>query len=229
MVIDLTKSFTNSTITATTFSHDASQDVRRPMLWYDQAAKKVYKYGGWPYNVTGETYSQNLYSMAVDGNGKMTGSGWTSITATGANGLTSSGRAPGGAAFTYTNTTFFSLGGSSPDIWSPQSGFVLFNDTSTQWTNKTSVGATSTGYWSNAAAVWASGFGSKGYLLFVGGTATESAPGVSSRDQLIDMSTVTLYDINSSTWYQQPTTGDVPPARNSFCYTSATTTGTFEL
>lgn len=229
MVIDLTKSWTNATVTATTFQDDPSQFVRRPMLWYDNVAKEIYKYGGWPYNPAGNTYSQNLYSLTVDGSGKMTSNGWTSTAATGSNGLDSTGRAPGGAAFTYTNTSFFSLGGVSPDSWTPQAGLVQYNDSTQSWTNKTSVGATATGYWNNAAAAWASAFGPKGYLIFVGGTGGESAPGVSSQSQLFSMSVITLYDVNSGQWYQQPATGDIPEARNAFCYTSAATSGTFEL
>lgn len=49
IIIDLSKSWTNATIPSTLVSRGAIPGVRRPMLWYDESANKIYRYGGWPY------------------------------------------------------------------------------------------------------------------------------------------------------------------------------------
>ena len=200
------------------------------MLWYDQSAKTLYRYGGFPYTNVAGTYSQSLWSLPIDDSTELASTQWSEKTVTGTDGLSSDGRAPGGAAFTSSNTTFYALGGSSATTWQvPVQGLLEFDNAGSSWKNQSSVGATSTGYWTMAAAAFGSNYGSKGYLMFVGGTASETAPGYTTTTNLIDMSLVSLYDIATGTWYQQTASGDIPKARSSFCYASASSANSFEM
>lgn len=195
------------------------------MLWFDESINKIYRYADWPYTEDG-TYSQLLWSLDMN---DATSGDWSSITSTGTHGLENDSRASGGSAYTYVNSTFYALGGSTPDHQSAIQGFLIYDNTVGTWTNDSSKFATSTGYWSLAAAAAAPGFGSAGYLVFLGGTSSETDPGVTTSTQLMDPSIITLYDLASGVWYQQPATGDIPPPRSAFCSVSASTTDTFEI
>ena len=225
IIVDLSQSWTNATIPSTLVSRGAIPSVRRPMLWYDEGTNKIYRYGGWPYAEDG-TYSQSLWSLDMS---DAASGGWSSTTSTGTTGLDNDSRAPGGSAYTFANSTFYALGGSTPDYQTALQGFLKYDDTTGAWTNDSSVGATSTGYWAMAAAAAAPGFGTAGYLVFVGGTSSESTPGVTTSTLLINLSLITLYDLDSGTWYQQSATGDIPSSRSAFCSVFASTADTFEI
>lgn len=225
IIIDLSQSWTNDTIPSKLVSRGSATAVRRPMLWHDEGANKIYRYGGWPLAEDG-TYSQSLWSLDTS---DLTSGSWSSTTTTGTNGLENDSHAPSGSAYTYANDTFYALGGSTPDWQSAIQGLLRYDGATGTWTNDSSVGATSSGYWSMAAAAAVPGFGSAGYLVFLGGTTLETAPGSTSSMLLINLSMVTHYDLASDTWYQQPVTGDIPPSRSSFCSVSVSTTDTFEL
>lgn len=225
IAIDLSQSWTNSTVQGEYIDTTGIANVRRPMLWYDSDARKVYRYGGWPYD-SGSTYPQTLYSLDIDTKT------WSGTTVTGTNGLSNSDQAPGGASFTSSDSTFYSLGGNEAYDWATDvQGFFEFYNSNQSWSISSSVDATANrnGYRSLAAAAVAPGFGSDGYLVFVGGTTSESAPGETTSSDLIGMSLVTLYDIGTGSWYQQETTGEAPPPRSAFCYASASSQDSFEL
>lgn len=122
---------------------------------------------------------------------------WSSITSTGTHGLENGSRAPGGSVYTYANSTFYALGGGTPDYQSAIREFLIYDGTAGTWTNDSSKYATSTGYWSLAAAAAAAGFGSAGHLVFLRGTSSETDPGVTTSTQLMDPSIITLYDLAS--------------------------------
>lgn len=69
-------------------------------------------------------------------------------------------------------------------------------------------------------------FGDEGVLIFLGGDKpTTQTYGTAAA--LVDMSTITIYDIKSKTFYDQPTTGSVAPkGRAVFCSVAASGSNT---
>ncbi|KAK5097819.1 hypothetical protein LTR70_002861 [Exophiala xenobiotica] len=220
----LSCSFLSRALSANTIIFGEDRNITE-WFWQTSVVAGSQLYGGWPYTED-STYSQSLWSLDMN---DATSGDWSSSTSTGMNGLENDSRAPGGSAYTYADSTFYALGGSTPNYQSAVQGFLTYDDTAGIWTNDSSKPATSTGYWSLAAAAAAPGFGSAGYLVFVGGTATETRPGATTSTQLMDLSIITLYDLAAGVWYQQPATGDIPPPRSAFCSVSASTTDTFEI
>jgi hypothetical protein len=141
------------------------------------------------------------------------------------------------AATTYTDSTFYSLGGNVvpamaglPNMNVLQ-GLVSQDFSSTKWSNATTNIPNQNQYRTQAKAVHVTNFGDKGYIVYVGGESPPvEASLYESGTYMVDMATITLYDITSGTWFTQTATGDIPPPRSEFCAVGAASAdGLFEM
>jgi hypothetical protein len=139
-----------------------------------------------------------------------------------------------GAAFVASNSSFYCLGGSiaeaSANPYVAVQGLVEYDFASNQWTNNSSLSATSSGYLVGGEAAFTPDFGKAGFLVFIGGSDPDTQVFDPDGVPLIDMSKVTLYDVVEKAWYHQTTTGTIPPPRQYFCSVGGTSAqDTFEM
>ena len=206
------------------------QYVRQPLLFYDKPRNKISRYGGWPYEES--DFPSILWSSDAGTNNV----NWKNETPPATDGLSADSPGPFASAHAYTNTTFYNFGGNvvTPNAlpnMTVLSGLVTRNLVAEDWTNSTTNIPNQSQYRTQARMVHAPKFGTEGYLVVVGG---ESPPTEASfyetGSSLVDMATITLYDIGSGTWFTQTATGEVPPPRSEFCAVGSTSTdGYFEL
>lgn len=191
--------------------------VRQPLLFYDKARKKISQYGGWPYETTAfpsELWSFPAGSSAVD---------FKNETSPSTDGLSSSSPGPFAAAVAYTDSMFYSLGGNIvapnalPDM-TVLSGLVTRDFSAESWSNSTVNIPDQSKFRTQARAVFVPNFGGKGFFVVVGGEAPPTQDSsYETGTAMVDMSVITLYDIETGTWYTQTATGDIPPPRSEFC------------
>lgn len=218
----MSESWTIATVNARNISKPAAMTaVRRPTLWFDPRSNLVMERGGWAYNPDASYF---LWSFTPDGKG---GAEWSLDQSSSAAQQLS---ATFGSAFTASTTSFYSLGGAIPGALNTTSappnpygfaaseGLISYDFVSSSWINSSSFGGTQAGYSVQGQAVVMPDFGKAGLLAFLGG---DSPPNQTYEYEvgaaLIDMSNITIYDIDSNTWYYQTATGSVPPPRSEFC------------
>ncbi|KIX99548.1 uncharacterized protein Z520_05124 [Fonsecaea multimorphosa CBS 102226] len=225
LVVDLTQSWTNQTISAasSTADPDGMIYVRQPMLFYDHTRNKISRYGGWPYEEA--DFPSLLWSFTA-GTSDVT---WKNETAPSTDGLATSSPGPFASANTFTNSTYYNFGGdvvsSLPDM-TVLSGLVTRDFVAQSWTNSTAILPNQSRYRTQARMVHTADFGGQGFLVIVGGEAPPTAASVyEGGDYMVDMSTITLYNIETGSWYTQTATGDIPPPRSEFCAVGASARG----
>jgi hypothetical protein len=190
--------------------------------------------GGWAYSADPTFF---LWSFSPDGRG---GARWavdqSSLAAQRLSATFSS-------AFTASADNFYSLGGVVPgaldgsDPLNPfgheaLEDFVTYNFASGAWKNTSAQDASQTGYSVQRQGLSMPDFGKAGLLAFLGGESptTQSWEYQYAWD-LVDMSNITIYDVESDTWFYQMATGSVPPPRTEFCAvgSSPTDNSTYEM
>lgn len=186
--------------------------ARQPLLFYNSEQDTITRTSGVPY-----AQNENVNAQAF----RFTPGGptiqWTQSNDPTVYGL---GDIPGGetdCAYMYTNSTFYSLGGVRTPEDTVQAGLVTQDFSTGIWANATVTITDDSGYRAGSRAVLALMFGHAGYMVVLGGE-TRSSPGVYAQGtNMIDMLEITLFDLDSRTWYKQTASGDVPPARTHFC------------
>lgn len=166
-------------------------------FFVDANGTKLYSIAGFPDSSSDGINSLPAYDVQFDN--------WSAI---------SPGNAPlnklnrGQAMFATTEPTGFGLGFIAGGMdWIP--GMVIFNASdpnNVSWSNFTG----DVPYFWGPTTEYVR-FGKKGVLVAVGG--------YSSIDNSVqrNMSAVQVYDIDSNRWFEVTATGDIPPARSSFC------------
>jgi hypothetical protein len=106
----------------------------------------------------------------------------------------------------------------------PLQGLVEYNFNETQWSNasSTSYGGTvfggSTGFAVEGEGLYVPIYGKQGILIFIGGDApTAQRPTWSEGDSLVPMNQISVYDIESRSFFVQNAGGDIPNPRTGFC------------
>ncbi len=193
--------------------------VRQPLLFYDKGRNKVSQFGGWPYETA--DFPSQLWSFTAGS----TAVGFQNETSPSTDGLASDSPAPFASAVTYTNSSFYSFGGnvvnSLPDV-TVLSGLVTRDFAAEDWNNATVSIPDQSKYRTQARAVHVPNFGGQGFVAVVGGEAPATADSTyETGTAMVDMSTITLYDIETGSWYTQTATGDIPPPRAEFCAVGA--------
>jgi hypothetical protein len=225
--IGLSQSWTNETVPHTWSSEPILVGVLRGNVWYNPADSRMYMWGGWPYNTS---YSSGLWFSTPWSNGTVE---WEMAPLSAANGLGEGATAPFDGAFVASDRAFYNLGGVfSPNssgyfpgpggIYTAVQGLIEYDFASGIWRNDSTTDATQSGYSIQANAARAPNFGKAGFLIFVGGDIPNNQTyAFDQSTQLASMSVITLYDLESKTWYHQNATGDIPPERIEFCSVGA--------
>jgi hypothetical protein len=225
--VDLSESWSNATLVFHWSIPPVDLIVVRPNMWYNPDDDRVYMWGGWPYNYS---YSSNLWSFTPWSNKSVE---WEIAPSPAINGLGEGAIAPFGGAFVASNRAFYSLGGvnasnaygSAPEQEDDSlavQGLVEYDFASGSWNNDSTTDATQSGYTIQASAALAPNFGKAGFLVFIGGAIPNTQTFIfEGNAQLASMSVITLYDLESKTWYHQSATGDTPPGRVEFCSVGA--------
>lgn len=233
-VVDLTAPWTNETVVPVggqpTVSPSNMRPSRQPLLYYDAIHSTVHRWAGWPYD--GDDYPTTLWSFpAVSGTVD-----WTQGANVSSNASSSVSSGPFAAAIAYSNTTYFNLGGNIKATNAEADMTVLpglvMQDFDTQtWSNISFELYAQTQFRTEARAAYVPNFGSKGYLVAVGGENPVTEASIYETGyEMADMTDITLYDVATGDWYQQTATGDVPPPRSEFCAVGAASQeDTFEL
>jgi hypothetical protein len=231
-IIDLRNSWTNQTLLPTAIPEEPSdmRTARQPVLFYDEGQNMIRRYGGWPYVVNGSLPTDmpsELWSTPAG----TTSVNWTLDISPAANGLSSDSLGPFAPATGFTNSKFYSFGGSvlkTGDLpnMTVLSGLVTQDFATGRWENVTANIPNQSPYRTQAKSTFVPGYGDEGFFVIVGG---ENPPTEESFYEMgtfmADMSVITLYDIASGTWYTQTATGDVPPPRSEFCAVGAASSG----
>lgn len=232
LVIDLGPPWTTSSVTAIAYDKpQAYPYARQPWTW-NVAGGILSSVGGWSYaDGQGWFAEANKYgSTTVDSPAlwqfDQTKFNWT----------ISSQQPPStihynpGSLRASSQRKAFALGGATVSDPSSNSaalawqGMAVQDLITQQWQNVSSAAYGSSGFGAFGDAVFAPNYGSQGVIIFLGGytpsqhTFTWSADTV---DTLQDMSKVIVFDINSQTFFDQPTNGSPPNSRWGFCAVGA--------
>ena len=233
--IDLSSSWTNSSITINTIRPKAAPVVNSEALWLDADNKTIYAYNGglseappgwynnavapanylWEFKPDAGRWTQAYISPSTIWSTLVRVAG--SIDAYG-NGL---GFALGGAQSYATATTLFSS--LSDRTYVP--GMVVYNISSQTWYNVSSTQYTSTGFTVDGAAHFVPSFGPNGLLFVFGGQYGDPV-----NLQYAQFDYAWMYEPISKSWTSQKVTGDIPPVRTNPCLVGAQgDNGTYEI
>ncbi|KAK5058536.1 hypothetical protein LTR84_010799 [Exophiala bonariae] len=224
-IVDLTTSWTNQSVlpTSTALEPDTMRRVRQPILFYDATQNVIRRYGGWPYDAPNGALPDDMPSELWSFPAGTKDSNWVVDTSPIANGLSSSSPGPFAPAIAFSESAFYAFGG---NVFKPAalpnmtvlSGVVTQDFSSQRWDNVTTNIPNQSQYRTQAKSVFVPNFGDKGFIVTVGGESPETEESFYEEAKFMtDMSTITLYDIASDTWYTQTATGEIPPPRSEFC------------
>lgn len=169
-----------------------------------------------------------LWSFAPDGQG---GGSWKNLNDTADPNFTEA--RPFLALTASGNGKGYLMGGFAPNASSPDvrngataiSGLVEYDFASNTLTNSTVTGIQNGGKIQMGGAHFVPNFGPQGILVTWAGD--QVGP---NGDVFVDATTVQVYDPATGTWYEQPTTGNVPGGRKEFCMTGAASNNeTYEI
>ncbi|EKG13329.1 Galactose oxidase/kelch beta-propeller [Macrophomina phaseolina MS6] len=235
--IDLSENWTNSTVTVHSTSKPSSvPSLVHAGLWYDEATDLIYTgFAGRTstFNASElDPWPMGIWTFKPDGLGSGT---WG--TALNANApVFDSITRPYTAAIAHGNRVGYALGGSvtwqtAPDAVSDTSaivnidGMLRFDMETQELTNVTVEGPRfHNGHVQYAEMVFVPNFGREGVFLVLGGVSTNP------KTDVLDWSTVTVFDPSEGKWYDQKTTGNTPQGRKEFCATGlASDKSTYEI
>ena len=220
--IDVTADFSPSSVTVASIDKpDGVSNLVQGGLWVDGDAGTLYTgFAGFGPALGDEAEQpQGLWSFQPDSDGS--DGTWTNLNDTTDTFFTTDKR-PFGAPVASGNGTAFLLGGLDVfGTWHiPVSGLLSYNFSSQTMTN-TTVSTSTDGFLQMGSMQYVPNFGSAGILVSAGGNHgyQKSSGDWASNWQTFD--TVQVFDIASGTWYDQITTGTVPPFRMQYCMTGA--------
>jgi uncharacterized membrane protein YgcG len=229
--IDITADFSPSSATVASIDKpDGVSNLVQGGLWVDGDAGTLYTgFAGFGPALGDEAEQpQGLWSFQPGSDGSE--GTWTNLNDTTDTFFTTDKR-PFGAPVASGNGTAFLLGGLDVfGTWHvPVSGLLSYNFSSQTMTN-TTVSTSTDGFLQMGSMQYVPNFGSAGILVSAGGNHgyQKSSGEWASNWQAFD--TVQVFDIASSTWYDQITTGTVPPFRMQYCMTGAASSNrTYEI
>jgi hypothetical protein len=195
------------------------------MMWYDALHNNMYEWGGWP---DGGDTDAGLWSTNIDDSGRTS---WTAQS----NPRTDTGDVLAntfGSAWTSSPSHFYSLSGVLPVVTNyTTSYFVNFSVQGLcSWsydenipTNTSSEGSSRSGLFVFSHISFVPNFGEAGVLIVYGGeTPLSQSYDYGGATALTDMTIVYIYDIATRRWFNQVTSGEIPPKRRKFCSAGTT-------
>ena len=218
--IDLSISWTTSDVdpqavsTASLITH-----VKEPILWYNPSENEVHMWGGLTFN---ESELPGSYSFTPSDSGGVV---WAETPSPNSEqGTIGALRGLWGSAYTAAPTTLYSLGGvdTTDGIITPVTSAVTNEFDTNTWVNDTSTAGFGTRLNFDSRLEYVPNFGASGVLIALTGRVFQNQSSYTDGGfTLAGFSSVDLYDIDSSTWYSQKTTGDIPPQVSDFCTVGA--------
>lgn len=232
LYIDITADFSPSSATVASVEKPSGvPHLVQGGLWVDEDAGALYTgFAGSSSDFgDGAEQPQGLWSFEP-GSGDDTDGTWTNLNDT-TDSFFTTGKRPFGAPVASGNGTAFLLGGL--DVFGkyhvPVSGLISYSF-SNQTLSNTSVSASTDGFLQMGSMQYVPNFGPAGILVSAGGNHgyVKSSGEWASNWQAFD--TVQVLDIASGTWYDQVTTGNVPPFRMQYCMAGAASSNrTYEI
>ena len=232
--IDLSSSWTNSSVTINTIKPKAAPVVNNEALWLDADNQTMYAYNGGisqasPNWLTESTPPNGLWEFKPD-----TGS-WSSAYVSPSSIFSSLVRVTA-SINAYGNGLGFALGGFQ--TLSTQSGLfssifdntlvpgmIVYNIKSQTWYNVSTTDYTNTGFTIQGAGQFVPPFGPNGLLFVFGGQYGEQ-----NNLQYAQFEYAWMYEPYSKTWTSQKATGDIPAVGNLACVVGAQgDNGTYEI
>ncbi|KAF2402058.1 hypothetical protein EJ06DRAFT_529186 [Trichodelitschia bisporula] len=232
IAIDLSKDWTNSTVTLQSISKPSGVPnlVSQGGLWTDAEQTTLYTGFGGRGSAFGDAKPQwhGLWSFKPDNSGSGT---WTNMNDTAT--VFQSQNRPWNPAVTSGDGMGYALGGfgavdgsNNGDAFKiPAPGLLVYNMTTHDLANKTvTPSVLSSGTIQGGALHFVPNFGPRGLLVQIGGEQ------VGAKSQFPDIGQVQVYDPASDSWYTQSTTGNMPSNRKEFCIAGvASTNETYEI
>lgn len=231
LYIDITNDFSPSSVTVASIEKPSGvPNLLQGGLWVDNDAGTLYTGFSGLSSGFGDAAEQPQGLWSFQPGSDDTDGTWTNFNDT-ADDSFATGKRPFGAPVASGNGSAFLLGGL--DIFGkyhvPVSGLLSYNF-STQTVTNTTVSASTDGFLQMGSMQYVPNFGSAGVLVSAGGNHgyIKSSGEWASNWQAFD--TVQVLDIASGTWYDQVTTGNVPPFRMQYCMAGAASSNrTYEI
>ncbi|KAH9907521.1 hypothetical protein F4778DRAFT_544958 [Xylariomycetidae sp. FL2044] len=112
----------------------------------------------------------------------------------------------------------------------PVPGLLTYDMATRTWTNESADGFHKYGTNIGGAATCVQGFGERGLFMSLGGNWGDLGTYVDDGSRLIDMGTVSFWDVATKKWYSQITTGETPTVRDRHCVAGVQSpNGTYEI
>ena len=229
--IDLSQDWTNSSVALRSNSKPEGVPnlVSAGGIWVDEVNHRLFTGFGGRQSTFGDGAYQDfgLWSFAPDGQG---GGRWTNMNDTAPTEFGEN--RPFHALVTSGNGRGYMLGGLAPNATARDvrnnawniSGLVTYDFAANTLTNTSVTGIENGGVVQMGGAHFVPNFGPQGIMVTFGGTQTRGG------DNFLDSTTVQVFDPTSGTWYEQPTSGNIPNARKEFCMTGAASNSeTYEI
>lgn len=216
--LDLTESWTNSTVQLREIDRGAAPLRNLRTFWVDESKSTIYTYGGEISWSSFETPSfQQPWKFIADGRG---GGNWTQIDIVSGSEFSSLSQ-PASGSHTFSNRIGYYFGGHLVEktypsrSWYPVSGLITYNMSSNMWTNTTSIG-----YGNlvphHGIAEYVPQFGSSGLVVWMGGRASSDTE-ITGNDPFVSFTNITVYDPSSGKWSYQRASGTIPADRDRAC------------
>lgn len=231
LYIDITSDFSPSSVTVASIEKPSGvPNLVQGGLWVDEGSETLYTGFAGSSSTLGDAAEQPQGLWSFKPGSDDTDSTWTNLNDT-TDTFFTTGKRPFGAPVASGNGTAFLLGGL--DVFGkyhvPVSGLLSYNF-STKTVENTTVSASTDGFLQMGSMQYVPNFGSSGILVSAGGNHgyVKSSGEWASNWQAFD--TVQVLDIASGKWYDQVTTGNVPPFRMQYCMAGAASSNrTYEI
>lgn len=229
--IDITGDFSPSSVTVASIEKPSGvPNLVQGGLWVDEDAETLYTGFAGTSSGFGDAAEQPQGLWSFKPGSDDTDGTWTNLNDT-TDDFFATGKRPFGAPVASGNGSAFLLGGLDVfgKIHVPVSGLLSYNF-STQTVSNTTVSTSTDGFLQMGSMHYVPNFGSAGVLVSAGGNHgyIKSSGDWASNWQAFD--TVQVLDIASGTWYDQVTTGNVPPYRMQYCMAGAASSNrTYEI
>lgn len=231
LYVDITNDFSPSSVAVTSIEKPLGvPNLLQGGLWVDNDAGTLYTGFSGSSSGFGDAAEQPQGLWSFQPGSDNTDGTWTNLNDT-TDDFFATGKRPFGAPVASGNGSAFLLGGL--DVFGkyhvPVSGLLSYNF-STQTVTNTTVSASTDGFLQMGSMQYVPNFGSAGVLVSAGGNHgyIKSSGEWASNWQAFD--TVQVLDIASGTWYDQVTTGNVPPFRMQYCMAGAASSNrTYEI
>jgi hypothetical protein len=215
--IDLSRSWSNSTVNFTTQGRGDPPPIRKSYLWPDNENSCYYRWGG---------NDASLWKFASRGSGAV---GWDDLIPEGDPALDDIVSTIGGAAAQCGRKGYFISGKATKDTdrriteedaEMPVPGLITYDMDTKKWTNESTAALTDDlgGALMSGRALCAKSQEEESLVILLGGETTSATSAIP--EGLRNMDNITFWDPESGRWHWQQANGAIPDRRRDFCAVS---------